>query len=52
MMEDLRLATLVTARKNKKKNYYVGFNKSIGLIRELINKIIHPLLNNKSVAQI
>ncbi len=50
-MEDLRPATLVAALRDEKKDYHVGLTKSAGLIRELVDKTIHPLLNNKSAAQ-
>ena len=52
MLEDLMLVTLVTALRDKKKNYHVGLTKSAGLIKELVDKILHFLLNNKSAAEI
>lgn len=51
-MEDLRPATLVAALKDEKKDYHVDFTKSAGLIGELVDKTIYPLLNNKSAGLI
>ncbi len=42
---------LVAALRDEKKDYHVGLIKSAGLIRELVDKTIHPLLNDKSAAQ-
>ena len=38
--------------KDKKKDYLIGLTKSTSLIKELVNKNLHPLLNNKSTAKI
>lgn len=51
MLEDLRPATLVAAFRDKKKDYHIDFTKSVGLIKKLVDKSLHPLLNDKSVAQ-
>lgn len=51
-MKDLRLATLMAALRDKKKDNYIGLTKSAGLIRELVDKTIYYLLINKSAAQI
>ena len=48
---DLRPATLVAALRDKKKDYLIGFTKSAGLIKELLDKSLQPLLNNKSTAE-
>lgn len=45
---DLRLSTFVLALKDEKKNYLIGLTKSAGIIQELINKNLHPLLNSKT----
>ena len=50
-LEDLRPATLVAALRDEKKDYYIGLTKSAGLIKELVDKSLHPFLNNKSAAE-
>lgn len=52
MLEDLRLATLVVALRNEKKDYHISFIKSVDLIKELMDKSLYPLLTDKSIAQI
>lgn len=42
----------MVALRDEKKDYHVGLTKSASLIKELVDKSIHPLLNNKSAAQI
>lgn len=49
-MENLRPAMLVTALRDEKKDYHVGFTKSVGLIKKLVDKTIYPFLNNKNAA--
>lgn len=51
MLVDLRPATLIAALKDEKKDYLIGLTKSIGLIKELVNKSLHPLLNDKSAVK-
>lgn len=49
---DLKPATFVAALRDKKKDYLVGLTKSIRLIKELVNKSLHPLLNDKNATKI
>lgn len=49
-IKDLRPATFVAALSNEKKDYHIGLTKSANLIRELVDKIIYPFLNNKNTA--
>lgn len=49
---NLRLATLVAALRDKKKDYLIDLTKSAGLIKEFVDKSLHPLLNNKNAAEI
>lgn len=52
ILEDLRLTTLMAALRDKKKDYYIAFTKNEGLIKELIDKGLYPLLNDKNIAEI
>lgn len=45
---NLKTATLVSALRDEKKEYTLALTKSVGLIKELADKSLHPLLNNKS----
>lgn len=38
--------------KDKKKDYHIDLTKNVGLIKELVDKSLYPLLNDKSAAQI
>lgn len=49
---DLRLSTLVLALIDKKKDHFMALTKNARLILELVDKNLHPLLNNKSAAKI
>lgn len=48
---DLRPSTLVSALRDEKKDHIIALTKSAGLIKELVDKILHPLLNNKTAAE-
>lgn len=48
---DLRPLTLVSALRDEKKDHLTALTKSAGLIKELIDKSLHPLLNNKTAAE-
>lgn len=48
---DLRPSTLVSALRDEKKDHLIALTKSAGLIKELVDKILHPLLSNKSTAE-
>lgn len=48
---DLRPATIVTALRDEKKDHLIALTKNAGLIKELVDKSLHPLLNNKSAAE-
>ena len=48
---DLRPPTLVSALRDEKKDHIIALTKSAGLIKELVDKILHPLLNNKTAAE-
>ncbi len=48
---DLKTATLVSALRNEKKEYTLALTKSAGIIKELVDKSLHPLLNDKSSAE-
>lgn len=43
---------LAVALRNKKMDYLVALTKSAGIIQELVNKSLHPLLHNKTTAEI
>lgn len=44
---DLRPSTLVSALRDEKKDYLIALTKSAGIIKELVDKNLHPLLNGK-----
>ena len=48
---DLRLSTLISAFRDEKKDHLTALTKSAGLIKELVDKSLHPLLNNKTAAE-
>ena len=48
---DLRPSTLVSALRDEKKDHLIALTKSAGLIKELVDKSLHPLLNNKTAAE-
>ncbi len=48
---DLRPSTLVSALRDEKKDHFIALTKSAGLIKELVDKSLHPPLNNKTVAE-
>lgn len=48
---DLRPSTLVSALRDEKKDHFIALTKSAGLILELVDKSLQPLLNNKSAAE-
>lgn len=49
---DLRPSTLVSALRDEKKDHINAQAKSAGIIKELVDKSLHPLLNNKTAAEI
>lgn len=48
MIEDLTSAILIAAFRDKKKNYHIGLIKIAGLIKKLVDKNLHLLLNDKN----
>ena len=48
---DLRPLTLVSALRDEKKDQLIALTKSAGLIKELVDKNLHPPLNNKTAAK-
>lgn len=48
---DLRPSTLVSALRDEKKDHLIALTKSAGLIKELVDKSLHPLLSNKTAAE-
>ncbi len=48
---DLRPSTLVSALKDKKKDHIIALAKSAEIIKELVYKSLHSLLNNKTVVE-
>ncbi len=48
---DLKTATLVSTLRDEKKEYTLALTKSVGIIKELVDKSLYPLLNNKSSAE-
>lgn len=48
---DLSPSTLVSALRDEKKDHLIALTKSAGLIKELVDKSLHPLLNNKTAAE-
>lgn len=50
-INNLKTTILVFALKNEKNEYALALTKSIGLIKELVDKSLHFLLNNKSFVE-
>ena len=48
---DLRPSTLVSALRDEKKDHFTALTKSAGLIIQLVDKSLHPLLNDKTAAE-
>ncbi len=48
---DLRPSTLVAALRDEKKDHFIALTKSVGLIQEMLDKSLHPLLNDKTAAE-
>lgn len=48
---DLRPSTLVSVLRDEKKNHFTALTKSAGLIIQLVNKSLHPFLNDKTAAK-
>lgn len=48
---DLRPSTLVSALRDEKKDYLIAFTKSAGIIKELVDKNLYPLLNGKTAQE-
>ncbi len=48
---DLRPSTLVSALRDEKKDHINALAKSAGIIKELVDKSLHLLLNNKTAAE-
>ena len=51
MEVDLKPSTLVSALRDEKKDQINALIKSAGIIKELVNKSLHPLLKNKTAAE-
>ncbi len=49
--ENLRPSMLASALREEKKDFLTTFSKSASLIKELIDKNLHPLLSKKSAAE-
>ena len=49
--EDLRPSMLASALREEKKDFLAALSKSAGLIKELVDKSLHPLLSEKSAAE-
>ena len=49
--EDLWLSMLASALREEKKDFLAALSKSAGLIKELVDKSLHPLLSDKSAAE-
>ena len=49
---DLRPSTLVAALRDEKKDHFIALTKSASLIQEMVDKNVHPLLNDKTAAEI
>ena len=47
----MRPSTLVSALRDKKKDHFIALTKNAGLIKELVDKSLHSLLNNKTTAE-
>lgn len=50
MANNLKTTTLVFALRDEKKEQMFAMTKSVGLIKELVNKSLYLLLNDKSFA--
>ncbi len=50
-VNDLKTATLVSVLKDEKQEYTLALTKSAGIIKELVDKSLHPLLDDKSSAK-
>lgn len=48
---DLRPSTLVSALRDEKKDHFIALTKSAGLILEMVDKSLHPLLDDKTAAE-
>lgn len=48
---DLRPSTLVAALRDEKKDHFTALTKSAGQIIQLVDKSLHPLLNDKTAAE-
>ncbi len=48
---DLRTNMLVSALRDEKKDHLIALTKSAGIIKELVDKNLHPLLNGKKVQE-
>ena len=48
---DLRPSILVLALRDKKKDYFTALTKSANLIKEFVDKILYPFLNNKTTTK-
>lgn len=51
-VNDLKIATLVSTLRDKKKEYTLILIKSIDIIKKLVDKSLYPLFDNKSTAEI
>ena len=47
----LRSSTLVSALKNKKKNYFSGLKKTISTIMDYMADLLHSFLEEKTVSK-
>ena len=48
---DLRPSTLVSVLRDEKKDHFTALTKSAGLIIQLVDKSLHPLLDDKTAAK-
>ena len=48
---DLRSFTFVGALRDEKKDHFIALTKSAGLIQEMVDKSLHPLLDDKTAAE-
>lgn len=51
VVNNLKTATLVFTLRDKKKKYNLVLTKSIGILKELIDKNFHPLSDDKCAAE-
>lgn len=51
VVNDPKTATLVSTLENGKKEYNLALTKSAGLIKELVDGSLYPLLNDKTSAK-